>query len=231
MPERYGKVYSRIWREQWDDDMKFVAIFLLTTDHGCTEGLYRFAMAYGAADLGWPDKRFAQAFDALIRVGFIEYDEDARVVLIRKALKTQAPENPNQVKYALKSLRALPPTRLMPVFLAAAAEHAPRFAGWLREQSPELFSEPTSNGHANGSGNGLLNSSLKGHRTRSPKRPPRASETVPGTDPETSNSNSNSQLLTAVDAGSATLVRGAPEAVVASPCASAPPTATARGTI
>lgn len=137
--ETYHRIGSRIWLEGWDDDTMLVAFYLLTNEHRTTEGIYRLPLAYGAADRGWGMKRFRKAFDKLVTDGFIEYDEDAQVVLIVNALKWQQPANPNQCVYAVKKLKALPPTGLLERFEVLARTLAPRLAEHIDKESPEVF--------------------------------------------------------------------------------------------
>lgn len=139
--ETYSRVGSRIWLEHWDDDTMLTALYLLTNEHRTTEGIYRLPLEYGATDRRWPLKRFRQAFANLLTDGFVEYDEDAKVVLILNALKWQQPANPNQRKSAVKKLRALPPTPLLRRFEELVQTLAPEFAQWLDEYVPGLFPE------------------------------------------------------------------------------------------
>lgn len=142
---RYYRVGPAIWDEDWDDDTTLVAFYILTCGHRNTEGLFKLPLEYAIADLGadrWSVERFRKAFDRLLADGFIEYDESARVCLISKALEWQAPENPNQVKSALKKLADLPRTPLLARFLASADAHCERLAEGLRERFGERLGEP-----------------------------------------------------------------------------------------
>src|SRR5690606_28845549 len=90
------------------------------------------------ADLGWDAKRLAKPFRKLLEDGFISYDETVHVVLVRHALKYQAPDNPNQGKAAIKALEELPETPLLWELQRLAERFAKPFAEQLREQ----FGEP-----------------------------------------------------------------------------------------
>lgn len=139
---RYFKVSSRFWTDekvaQWDDDTRLLALYLLTCPHRSMEGLYRLPKAYICADLGWDAKRLAKPFSKLLEDGFISYDETVHVVLVRHALKYQAPDNPNQGKAAIKALEELPETPL----LWELQRLAERFAKPFAEQLRERFGEP-----------------------------------------------------------------------------------------
>jgi hypothetical protein len=138
--ETYSRVGSRIWLEHWDDDTMLTALYLLTCKHRPTEGIYHLPLQYGATDKRWPLKRFVKAFDTLLADGFVEHDPKSDVVLIVKALKWQAPANPNQMKGAVKKLKQLPPTHLLKRFEALCRLHAPAFANYIDDHCPEAFS-------------------------------------------------------------------------------------------
>lgn len=141
---RYFRVSPKFWADSaaWSDDAKILSLYLLTCPHRATEGLYRLPKAYAQADLGWAREAFDKAFDELLAVGFISYDDDAQVVLIRKALKYQAPENDNQARGAIKSLAELPETRLWPEFRQLAERYSERLSKRLAEAFGEQYGNP-----------------------------------------------------------------------------------------
>lgn len=144
----YYRVGPAIWLEPWDDDTRYVALYLLTCNHRTTEGYFRLPLEYAIADLKWPARRFQAAFDHLVACEFIAYDADARVCLITKALEWQAPENPNQVKSAMKLVERVPPSPLLVRFVRLAQRHCERLAQALAERFPEPFSEAKGEGVA-----------------------------------------------------------------------------------
>lgn len=134
MAGRYYKVGPSFWMDHaWGDDERLVALYLLTCPHRSTEGLFRMPLAYATTDLGWPVERFRKAFDQLLADGFVEYDEEASVCLIVNALKWQRPENPNQVKSAVKALEVLPRSPLQSRFVTLAQTLCPTLAQALSE--------------------------------------------------------------------------------------------------
>jgi hypothetical protein len=145
MARKHHRVGAGIWDQPWDDDMRLVAIYLMTCKHRAMEGLYRLPKAYGPADMGWRPARFQRAFHALVKDGFIRYDEDAQVVWLVNAMRWQAPQNPNQVKAAVKALQELPATALLNDFLTVAVTVSERFAEALRQAFPERFAERVAN--------------------------------------------------------------------------------------
>lgn len=149
MTPRHHRVGPGVWKQPWDDDMRLVAFYLLTCKHRVTEGLYVLPPAYGPADMRWEPTRFEPAFALLQGDGFIQYDVDAEVVWVVNALQWQQPQNPNQVKAAIKALDELPRTRLFDRFLAAALTvsdpKVERFQEGLRERFGERLPEPIAN--------------------------------------------------------------------------------------
>ena len=137
--EAYNRVFSRIWLERWDDDTMLTALYLLTSKHRSLEGIYHLPWEYVAGDRKWPMKRLERAVEVLLNDEFIEYDEDAQVVLIVNALKAQSPSTKNHMIGAVRKLRALPPNGLMNRFLEQARCHAPAFAEFMAKEMPEVF--------------------------------------------------------------------------------------------
>jgi hypothetical protein len=143
---RYHRVSPKFWSDPtvlgWDDDTRLLALYLLTCEHRTTEGLFRLPRQYVLADLEWLPERLSEPFQRLIDDGFIEYDDDARVMLIVKALAYQAPSNPNGVKSALKTVASLPPSRLYSRFYSLAEQYSERLHEALPEPLDEPFDEP-----------------------------------------------------------------------------------------
>jgi len=136
---KYFRLSPRIWEQGWSESAKTLAVYLLCNRHRTTEGLYRLPKAYIWGDLGWTPERLVEPFTELLEVDFIKYDDKASVVFVAKALRWQPPDNPNQMKHAVKLLRQLPESPLFDELLRAAEEYAPRFAEQLRELMPERF--------------------------------------------------------------------------------------------
>ena len=134
--------------------MKMLALYLLTCEHRTTEGLYRLRIEYMAADLSgadglgcdladsWSPERVRTALARLSDDGFVRFDHAARVVFLPRALAYQAPENPNQRRAAVKSLRELPETPLFEAFLEAARTWCPKLAQAFAQPPGEGLAEP-----------------------------------------------------------------------------------------
>lgn len=141
---RYFRISPRFWsraeQKDWTDDMKMLALYLLTCPHRTTEGLYRLPKQYAQADLEWSPERFGEPFAQLLEDGFCDYDEQAQVVLIRGALKYQACANANVATAAVKRLHELPETRLAWEFRQLVEQ----FDEQLAKQLPEQFGDTPS---------------------------------------------------------------------------------------
>lgn len=135
----YWKVSPKLWNKPWTNDAKLLALYLLTNQHRVMEGLYRLPKAYICADLDWTEKRLSKPFEELTNARFIKYENG--IVLIRKTLKYQAPENPNQIVHALKALEQVGDTQLIVGLWAAAERFCKPFAKRLRERFPKPFAK------------------------------------------------------------------------------------------
>jgi len=144
------KVASNFWGDKkvrsWNNDTIFLALYLLTSPHKRTEGLFRLPKGYIAADLNWDLKRLEKPFAKLIEDGFIKYDEEVEVIFIVNALKYQVPENPNQEKAAIKKLKALPETDLLDEFIEKTKKYRKVFTKRLRKEfrEPQALTQPQS---------------------------------------------------------------------------------------
>lgn len=134
---RYYRVSPRIWTacRHWSPDARTLALYILTCPHRTVEGLYWLPKGYMTGDLEWSPQRLAPAMAELVEDGFVEYDDDAQVVLIVKALKYQAPANPNGVKAALRQLQMVPESPLDLRFRQQAEQYCERLA----ERLPQRF--------------------------------------------------------------------------------------------
>ena len=149
---RYAKISARFWRDErvarWTDDIRLLALYLLSCPHRNATGYYYLPLEYVVADLGWPAKRVRKSFDGLISDGFVAYDEKLRIVLVRRALKYDSPANPNQTTAAVRQVGALPPSPLLETLMANADLYAPKLGGALREAFDQPIDQPSDNGCA-----------------------------------------------------------------------------------
>lgn len=141
---RYFRVSPKFWTDlkvrSWSDDGRMLALYELTCRHRTTEGLFRLPPEYVRVDLGWSQKRYEKSRAELVSSNFIAVEGD--IVLIRKALKYQAPQNPNQVIAAINALEEVPPSKLDGMFQQLAERFCERLAKALPQQLPERFGKP-----------------------------------------------------------------------------------------
>ena len=182
---RYFRVATRFWTDEksscWDDDIKLLALYLLTCPHRTTEGIFRLPKSYALGDLGWSQRRLNAAWKVLVSGEFLQYDDKAQVALLTHALRYQAPENPNQMKAARKSFETLPATPLKARFLELAKQLAPVFHEALTKQLGEPLPKPIRHSPSLNSIS-QLNNSISAPETTSPPHaadcPPRGETPV-----------------------------------------------------
>jgi len=139
----YYRVSPGFWMNRsWSDDMRLLALYLLTSPHRSLEGLFWLPKQYVLGDLQWSAERLAEPFAKLIEDGFLAYDETAEVALIPKAMKYQAPANPNMDTAALRRIQTVPPSPLDEPFQQACGRYREPLAKRLHEQLPERFGKP-----------------------------------------------------------------------------------------
>jgi hypothetical protein len=119
----------------WPERERYLALYLLTSEHRNLEGLFRLPKAYIQADLDWSPDEADTHLGALVQDGFVKYDEAAKVVFLPKALKYHQPKAPKQIQGAINVLQQIPATVLWPDFMAAAEAFAPEFFAALKPLS------------------------------------------------------------------------------------------------
>jgi len=126
----YFRVSPLFWRDPdskgWPDQQQKLALYLLTSPHRNTEGLYYLPTYYAAEDLGWTPQEVEDWLGRLVQAGFVVRDTKADVVLIPKAMKYQSPATRKQMIGALRVLEELPENDLMDAFWDCAREFAPK---------------------------------------------------------------------------------------------------------
>lgn len=145
----YQRVYVDVWDQPWSHDTRYLAFYLMTCEHRITEGLFRLPKQYMSADLDRTPDAIEDAIGDLIRDGFVEYDDNAKVVLLPGALRLQQPANKNHVKPAVGKLARLPKTYLFQRFYALARQYAPAFADGLLAAYPERILNAIGDGTPN----------------------------------------------------------------------------------
>lgn len=143
---RYYPVSALFWTDRkvlsWPERERYLALYLLTSEHRNLEGLYRLPLAYVQADLDWSAEETEEHMGNLITNGFAEYDRDVNVVFLPKAMKYHQPKSKLQIQGAINVLQQIPPTSLWPSFMAAAERFAPEFHAALKPLSTGESIEP-----------------------------------------------------------------------------------------
>lgn len=134
LDSQYVSIQRVIWyKSQFkslSDDAKLLFLYLDTCPHGNMIGFYVLPIGYGCEDLKWDRERFTEGLHELLDKQLIGYDFDSSVVLDLHHILKFPPQNPNQVKAAIKKFNDLPVNTLNQAFYDMA------------KQLPEGFIEP-----------------------------------------------------------------------------------------
>lgn len=112
----YSQVNSKFWQDEkmikLNAITKYVFLHLLSCPNRNIWGCFHFSKTTAIEETGLSKKKYLIAFDELVNLGIIEYDEDSRMLLIVNFLKHNPIENDNQVKGAISKLIDLPKSKL-----------------------------------------------------------------------------------------------------------------------
>lgn len=119
----YTKIHDTFWTDakvnRLGSQIKLAYLYLLTSPHRNLLGLYRLPVAYMAFDLRWDPEDAKEAVRILESEGFITYDRGSSFVLVKRFLKHNRLENPNQTKAALAKLKEIGSNPLLGVLATA----------------------------------------------------------------------------------------------------------------
>lgn len=158
---RYTRIKSRFWVDEkvqdWSDDTKLLALYLLTSPHNNMMGCYVLPKLYICEDLGWEPERLAEPFAKLLDDGFIKYDAKARLVLLCNYLKHNQIENGNRAIAAIKLLDEMPKSQLFlelqKIIVNLGIPHLQKLADALENQAPKQLQKPFDQPLGKGNGN------------------------------------------------------------------------------
>ena len=140
---RYQKIHSQIWQDEkfitLSQDAKYLFLYILTSPHSNSIGLYVLPKQYILADLEWDMKRLAKPFKELLDKEIILYDETVKIICIKNQLKHNPLENENQTKSIAKIISTLPKSSIYSNILEQLNK---RFHEPLREQLAKLIPQP-----------------------------------------------------------------------------------------
>jgi len=149
----YRKVDTRLWNDEkfrsLPDLAKLLFLFLLTHPHMTSIGAMRCSCVGLAAELGWGEKVFREAFREVSGKGMAKVDEKASCLLLPNFLKYNRPESPNVVKSWLGCIDLIPECTLktetvqrVKGFLESLSED---FVKALPKGFAEAFGKPSAN--------------------------------------------------------------------------------------
>ncbi|HBG02220.1 MAG TPA: hypothetical protein DDW87_11695 [Firmicutes bacterium] len=143
---RYTRIKSRFWTDEktrtWNDDTKFLALYILTSPHNNILGCFVLPKLYICADLGWESKKLSKPFNKLLQDGFIQYDEGNCLLFISKYLLHNPIDNPNQATGAIKVLEELPTSSVMLSLKQLLEQFCKPFLEPLIQQLAERIGKP-----------------------------------------------------------------------------------------
>lgn len=108
----FGKVYSTFWTSETtrnlSDRARLLAVYLLSGPHTNMLGCFRLPDGYVIEDLRWNQQTVSKGFAELFRKGFATRDEGSKWVLVRRFLRWNPIENPNQGKSVARLFEQIP---------------------------------------------------------------------------------------------------------------------------
>jgi hypothetical protein len=140
---RYQRIFTSIWQDekvlQLSEDGRVLFLYILTSPHSNSLGLYVLLKQYILGDLGWDNKRLDKPFAELISQGLIDYDEKNRLILVENHLKHNPIANLNQVKANVKLTLRMPKSHLYSKVIAKLDLHDKPFLKPLLERLKVLL--------------------------------------------------------------------------------------------
>jgi hypothetical protein len=101
------------------DSGRLLALYLITSPHCTITGVYRLPDGYACDDLQWTADQVGETLSELFENGFATRCSITNWVWVRKFLDWNKPENPNQIKAAVKVVDSIPANCVwLPVFMA-----------------------------------------------------------------------------------------------------------------
>lgn len=143
---RYRKISTRIWGDanfrSFSNEAKLVWFFVLTHPQMTSMGAMRTTIPGLAAELGWTEKAFREAFREALSKGMVKVDEKASLLVVPKFLSHNPPESPNVVTSWNSQWELLPECDLLSLYL----QEVKAFTEGLGEGFRKAFAIPLSKG-------------------------------------------------------------------------------------
>ena len=108
----FSKVSPVLWGSERftslpSDDARYLYLFLLTSEHQNSAGLYKLKDEYAVADLRWGLERYQKARQELVTADLIRFDARTNMVLITRWFKHNAPMNESHFRGVVKVIERL----------------------------------------------------------------------------------------------------------------------------
>lgn len=138
----YSKLHETFWgdlkRKGVSSEGKLLFAYLISCPHHNMIGLFYIPFAYVASDLCWAAETVSERFGELSSKGFISYDAEAEMVLVRNYLKHNKLDNLNVEKSAAATARQLPDSVLFQALGGLLEQFGEQYA-LLRETVSERY--------------------------------------------------------------------------------------------
>jgi hypothetical protein len=129
---RYANLQTAIWQHRGIKSLtrpqRELYIYLLTSPHGNTAGIYSLSLAYLMDDMGMDAAEAQDALDGLCATGRVMYDSVSAVVLIRDHLEHNPPHGIKQAAGVAAAVKSLPGNGLSGEWVKWATHHAPQYS-------------------------------------------------------------------------------------------------------
>ena len=140
---KYRKIDPRIWNDEkfreFTDNGKLVFLFILTHPFMTSVGAMRGSVPGLAAEMGWKERAFLEAFGEALNKGMVKHDQKACFVWAPKFIKYNPPESPNTLKAWEKALDLIPECELYYELLLHIKDYTEGLTVAFREALPEAF--------------------------------------------------------------------------------------------
>ena len=108
----FSKISPAVWASERfndlpSDDARYLYLFLLTSEHQNSAGLYKLKDEYAEADLRWGSEKYQKARQELIAADMIRFDGRSKMVLITRWFKHNAPMNESHFIGVVKVIEKL----------------------------------------------------------------------------------------------------------------------------
>ncbi|MEX2138595.1 MAG: hypothetical protein WD894_05000 [Pirellulales bacterium] len=146
---RFRKIDPRIWNDEKFRDLsdrgKLVFLFVLTHPHLTALGAMRGTPPGLAAELGWSQEDFAEAFQEVLRKGLAEHDQAAAFIALPNFLRYNQPESPNVVKAWASAVDLLPECALKNALLIRVKAFSKDLPEAFAKALPQAFAKGMAN--------------------------------------------------------------------------------------